>query len=120
VDEPRPIAPVEAFHALDIRAGVVVSAEPFPESRKPSVRLHVDFGPEIGILPSAAQLTRRYDPASLEGTMVLGVVNLPTLRIAGFASRCLVLGVLDPDDPGDVVLVRPDAVGGVAPGWKLG
>jgi tRNA-binding protein len=120
VGEPPSTVPVEAFHALDIRAGVVVSAEPFPGSRKPSLRLQVDFGPEIGVLPSVAQLTRRYEAGSLEGTVVLGVVNLPPLRIAGFSSRCLVLGVMNPDDPGDVILVRPDAAAGPAPGWKLG
>ncbi len=108
----------ETFQALEIRSGRVLRAEPFPEARKPSIRLEVDFGDEVGVLQSAAQLTRRYEPAELVDTTVLGLVNLPPLRIAGFKSQCLILGVIAPDDPGDVVLVRPDRP--VAPGWKLG
>ena len=123
---PLPQVSVESFHALDIRAGVVVQAEPFPEARKPAFRLQVDFGPGVGVLPSSAQLTRRYDPESLVGTRVLGVVNFAPRRIAGFTSRCLVLGVVNPEDPGDVILVRPDApppgstAGPPPPGWRLG
>lgn len=109
---------VETFQALDIRAGRVVACEPFPEARKPSLKLRVDFGPGVGILQSAAQLTRRYSPMDLTGTTVLGIVNLQPMRIAGFRSECLVLGVLDPGDEGDVVLVRPDAPDVV--GWPLG
>jgi tRNA-binding protein len=109
---------IETFAALDIRAGTVVRAEPFPEARKPAIKLWVDFGGEVGVLQSSARLARRYTPEGLVGTPVLGVVNFPPLRVAGFRSECLVLGVLDPDDPGDVVLVRPDdpATGG----WPLG
>ncbi len=117
---PLPRVAPDAFHALDIRCGVVVEAERLEGARKPSIRLLVDFGPGVGVLPSAAQLTRRYDPASLTGTRVLGVVNFPPLRIAGFTSRCLVLGVMNPDDPGDVILVRPDALPGLEAGWRLG
>jgi tRNA-binding protein len=116
----RPEVTLDDFLALDIRAGVVLEARAFPEARKPALQLEVDFGPGIGVLPSSAQLTRRYDPEDLVGTRVLGVVNLPPLRIAGFESRCLVLGVVNPDDPGDVVLVRPDGVPGLPPGWLLG
>lgn len=108
----------ETFQALDIRAGRVVGCEPFPEARKPSLKLRVDFGAGVGILQSAAQLTRRYSPTDLTDTTVLGVVNLEPMRIAGFRSECLVLGVLDPGDEGDVVLVRPDAPDVV--GWPLG
>lgn len=108
----------EAFAALDIRAGRVVRAELFAGARKPSLKLWVDFGEGVGVLQSSAQLTRRYTPTELEGSRVLGVVNFPPLRIAGFRSECLLLGVLDPADPGDVVLVRPDAEGTV--GWPLG
>jgi len=116
--EPKPVIPFSTFEAVDIRAGVVVRAEPFPEARKPSIKLWVDFGDPVGVRASSAQLTRRYTPESLVGTTVLGVVNLPPRRIAGFESEVLVLGVLAPDDPGDVVLVRPDVPG--VRGWPLG
>lgn len=113
-----PPTSIETFLALDIRGGVVVRALPFPEARKPSIRLWVDFGPEVGVLASAAQLTRRYTPEGLVGSPVLGVVNLPPRRVAGFRSECLILGLVAPDDPGDVVLVRPDP--GETRGWRLG
>lgn len=109
---------LETFQALDIRAGKVVRAEPFPEARKTALRLWVDFGEGVGVLRSSARLTRRYTPEGLVGTPVLGVVNFPPLRVAGFRSECLILGVLDPDDPDDVVLVRPDDP--ETGGWPLG
>jgi len=115
---PSRLADVETFLSLDIRAGTVVRALPFPEARRPSIQLWIDFGPGIGVLASAAQLTRRYTSQGLVGTPVLGVVNFPPRRIAGFRSECLVLGVLDPGDPGDVVLVRPDDAD--TRGWRLG
>lgn len=107
-----------SFEDLDIRAGRVVRAEPFPEARKPSIKLWVDFGDPVGVLQSSARLTRRYTPEGLLDTPVLGVVNFPPLRVAGFRSECLVLGVLGPEDPEDVVLVRPDDPDVV--GWPLG
>jgi len=107
----------ENFLALEIRAGTVLEVEPFPEARKPAFKLTLDFGGEVGVLRSSAQLTRRYRAADLVGTRVLAVVNFPPKRIAGLASECLVLGVIDPDDPGDVVLVRPDDPDTV--GWEL-
>jgi len=107
----------ENFLALEIRAGTVLEVEPFPEARKPAFKLTLDFGGEVGVLRSSAQLTRRYTAADLVGTRVLAVVNFPPKRIAGLASECLVLGVIDPDDPGDVVLVRPDDPDTV--GWEL-
>lgn len=106
------------FLRLDIRAGTVVAAEPFPEARKPAIKLTLDFGEPIGMLRSSAQLTRRYTPERLVGTRILAVVNFPKKRIAGFPSECLVLGVVNPDDPGDIVLVRPDDDATV--GWELG
>ena len=107
----------ETFLALEVRAGTVLKAEPFPEARKPAFRLTLDFGGEVGVLRSSAQLTRRYTAANLVGTSVLAVVNFPPKRIAGLASECLVLGVVNPHDPGDVVLVRPDSPD--TAGWEL-
>ncbi len=119
--------PVEDFLALEIRVGRVLSAEPFPEARKPALRLVIDFGPQVGIRSSSAQLTRRYAPEALVGTRILGVVNLPPRRIAGFRSECLVLGVVNPNDAGDVILIRPEAFPGEGEegatgtvGWRLG
>jgi tRNA-binding protein len=113
----KPRTPFETFQALEIRAGTVLEAQPFPEARKPAFRLTMDFGGEVGVLRSSAQLTRRYAAAELVGTRVLAVVNFPPKRIAGMSSECLVLGVVNPQDPGDVVLVRPDALDTV--GWEL-
>ncbi len=113
----KPETPVDGFAALEIRVGRVERAEPFPEARKPAVKLWIDFGDPVGVLPSSAQLTRRYTPEDLVGSRILAVVNFPPLRIAGFVSRCLVLGVVNPDDPGDVVLVRPDDRETL--GWEL-
>ena len=117
--EPKPETSVDAFLALDMRAGVAVRAEPFEGARKPAIKLFIDFGDYIGVRQSSAQLTRRYTPEGLVGTTVLAVLNFPPRRIAGFKSEVLVLGVTDPADPGDVVLVRPDAAQGVT-GWPLG
>lgn len=115
---PRPQTEIDTFLALDIRAGVVQRAEPFPEAHKPSIRLWIDFGDEVGVRASSARLTRRYSPDGLVGTTVLGVVNIPSRRIAGFVSEVLVLGVVNPGDEGDVVLVRPGD-GTEVRGWRL-
>jgi tRNA-binding protein len=120
VSEPLPPVDIAAFLALDVRAGIVLSAEAFPEARDPAIKLTIDFGDAVGVLGSSAKLTHRYEPGDLVGTTVLALVNLPPLRVAGFRSECLVLGVVNPDDPGDVVLVWPDP--GAEPGtkgWKL-
>lgn len=103
------------FHAIDLRVGRVVAAAPFPEARKPSLRLRVDFGPVIGELETSAQITR-YDPAELIGRLVVGAVNLGARRIAGLESRFLVLGGLHPD--GAVSLLAPDE--DLAPGSAVG
>ena len=118
--DPVPETDIGTFAALDIRAGIVTRAEPLPEARKPALRLWLDFGPDFGVRTTSAQLTRRYAPDGLVGTTVLAVLNLPARRVAGFRSEVLVLGVVDPADPGDVVLVRPDAVDGRdLRGWRL-
>jgi tRNA-binding protein len=103
------------FEKVDVRVGTVVEAEPFPEARKPSIRLTVDFGPKIGTRKSSAQLTARYEPEGLVGRQVLAVVNFPPKRIAGFKSEVLVLGV--PDGDGEVVLLSPDHR--VPPGGRM-
>jgi tRNA-binding protein len=94
------------FARVDIRVGRIVRAEPFPAARKPAYRLEIDFGPDIGIRKSSAQLTARYRLEELEGRRVLAVVNFPPRQIGPFMSEVLTLGV--PDAEGNVVLVVPD------------
>ena len=95
------------FARIDMRIGRIISAEPFPEARKPSYRLRIDFGDELGERVSSAQLTVTYpDPAELVGRQVVAVVNMPPRRIAGFASQVLVLGAMG--TAGEVHLLGPD------------
>ena len=96
----------EDFAQLDLRIGQVTQAEPYPEARVPAIKLWVDFGGDLGIKKSSAQLTDHYTPEELVGTQVLAVVNFPPRQIGKVMSEILVLGV--PDEAGKVVLIRPD------------
>jgi len=84
----------EDFFAIDMRVGTIVEAAMFPEARKPSLRLTIDFGPEIGVKRSSAQLTANYAPEHLVGRQIVAAVNIGTRRIAGFTSEVLVLGAM--------------------------
>ena len=101
-----PTIDFDDFLKVDIRVGRVTRAEPFPEAKKPALKLWIDFGPGIGEKKSSAQLTLRYDPAALVGRQVLAVVNFPPKQIGRFMSEVLCLGF--PDRNGKVVLVTVD------------
>ena len=98
--------PLIAFESLDLRVGRILEASPNPKARKPSYVLRVDFGPELGVKTSSAQLTTLYRPEDLVGRQVVAAVNLGTRNIAGVTSEVLVLGL--PDHEGAVVLLRPE------------
>jgi tRNA-binding protein len=100
------MATFEEFLRIEMHVGTVQSAEPFPEARKPSIKLLIDFGPAIGVRRSSAQLRRHYTAESLIGRQVVAVTNFPPRRIAGFSSEVLVLGGVP--EEGDVVLLAPD------------
>jgi len=98
--------PFDTFLALDIRAGTVTRAEPFPEARRPAIKLWVDFGEELGVKKSSAQITERYSPEALVGANVMAVVNFEPRQIGPFMSEVLVLGF--PDADGAIVLAQPE------------
>ena len=104
------------FFSIDLRVGTVLRADSFPEARKPSITLEIDFGPELGVRRSSAQLTMHYTPDRLIGRQVIGVVNIGERRIAGFTSQVLVLGAMP--SPTEVVLLKPDHE--VANGTRIG
>lgn len=111
------MATFDDFQKLDIRVGVIVQAEEFPQARKPAYKLTIDFGPEIGIKRSSAQITRYYNIADLIGKKVLGVVNFPPRQIGPFISEVLTLGV--PDQEGNVILINPERPSEAIVGGKL-
>jgi len=102
------------FMKVDMRIGTIQKAEPFPEARKPAIKLEIDFG-ELGVKQSSAQITKRYEPNTLIGRQIAAIVNFPPMRIAGYKSEVLVLGGV-PDDE-DVILLHPDQE--VANGTKI-
>ena len=106
---------IDDFQKVDVRVGRITRAAPFPEARKPAYKLEIDFGPDIGVRRSSAQLTARYRREDLEGRLVLAVVNMPPRQIGPYSSEVLTLGV--PDAGGNVVLLVPD--GDVPLGGRL-
>jgi tRNA-binding protein len=110
------MATAEEFFQIDLRVGTVLDVEPFPEARKPSIKLTIDFGAELGVKRSSAQITVHYTLPELIGRQVVAAVNIGTRRIAGFTSEVLVLGAMM--TASEVVLLAPDRI--VANGTRIG
>ena len=110
-----PDVDADHFFAVDMRVGRVTAVDPFPEARRPAWKLAVDFGPDVGVRRTSAQVTN-YAADDLRGRLVVGAVNLGTKRIAGFPSEFLVLGALAPDGTVHLLEVPPVA----EPGWRIG
>lgn len=108
------MATINDFEKLDIRVGKILEANDFPEARKAAYKLTIDFGTEVGIKQSSAQITKHYTKEELVGTLVLGVVNFPPRQVGPFISEVLTLGV--PDEQDEVILIRPDKAGAVIGG----
>ncbi len=102
----KPEIGFDDFLKIDLRVGTVTAAEPYPEARKPAIKLWVDFGPDIGTLKTSAQITAHYTPDALLGRQVVAVVNFPAKQIGKFTSECLVTGFSDAE--GGIVLIAPD------------
>jgi tRNA-binding protein len=109
------VATIQDFEQLDIRTGTITACEQFPQARKPAYKLTIDFGPDVGVKRSSAQVTALYTPDQLVGRRVLGVINFPTRVVAGFPSEVLILGVYAPEG---VVLICADRP--VPNGLRLG
>lgn len=97
---------IDDFTKIDIRVGTIIKVEPFPEAKKPALRLFIDFGPDMGTKKTSAQITTHYTPDTLIGRQIAAVVNFPPRQIGQFMSEALVLGF--PDADGQVVLIKPD------------
>lgn len=94
------------FEKIDLRVGTILEVRDFPEARNPAYQLHIDFGSELGILKSSAQITKRYSKDDLLNRQIVAIVNFPKKQIGKFMSECLVLGAVG--EEGDVVLLNPD------------
>lgn len=96
------------FLKVDIRVGTIVDAQPFPEARRPAIKMWVDFGPDIGVKKTSAQITKYYDPQSLIGGQIAGVINFAPRQIGPFMSEFLALGFPDGEEDNGIVLIRPE------------
>lgn len=115
--EPAPTIAFDDFMKVDVRVGRVVDAQPYPEARRPAIKLWIDFGAPLGVKKSSAQITKHYAPETLIGRPVMAVVNFPPRQIGKFMSEVLTLGV--PDADGEVVLIRPDLDDAAVLGGRL-